>query len=75
MLNDPLRVMLRDGATRRSWTDLHGLLTQLREAGISGFVIVGGGPFGADAIHVDSESDADRAIALLAGLGIADIAG
>jgi hypothetical protein len=69
-----MRLLLRNGAICRSWADFEALLVQLREAGIP---VAGGGHLGEDevgedeeAILVDQDSDADRAIAILAKLGV-----
>ena len=66
---NPMRLLLRNGATPHSWGDFEALLVQLRKAGIP---VAGGGHLGEDeeAILVDQDSDADRAIAILAKLGI-----
>jgi hypothetical protein len=59
---------LRDGATRRTGPDLYTLLTHLRTAGIPA---AGGGRFGdQDMILIDQITDAERAIDILAKLGI-----
>ena len=68
-----MRIFLRDGATRRTGSDLYNVLTHLRGAGISA---IGGGRFGdQDVILIDLVGDADRAIALLVKLGIDAVLG
>jgi hypothetical protein len=64
-----MRILLRDGATCRSSAHFEALLMQLRAAGIP---VDGGGRLGEDdeAILIDQDSDADRALAILAKLGI-----
>jgi hypothetical protein len=64
-----VRLLIHNGATRHSSGEFEALLTQLRCAGID---VAGGGHLGEDAevILVDRDSDADRAIALLAKLRI-----
>jgi hypothetical protein len=64
-----MRLLLRNGASRHSWADFETLLVQLRGAGIP---VAGGGHLGEDeeANLVDNDGDADRAIAILAKLGI-----
>jgi hypothetical protein len=64
-----MRILLRDGATHRSSAHFEALLMQLRAAGIP---VAGGGRLGEDdeAILIDRDSDADRAIEILANLGI-----
>ena len=63
-----MRLVLQPATPRHSWDDVHRLLTQLREAGVS---VVGGGLFGGQyVLLIDREGDAERAITLLAKLGI-----
>ena len=63
-----MRILLRNGATRHSSGEFEALLTQLRCAGIP---VAGGGHLGENdqVILIDKDSDADRAIAILAKLG------
>jgi hypothetical protein len=62
---------LRNGATRHSSGEFEALLTQLRCAGIP---VAGGGYLVAEdeqqIILIERDSDADRAIAILAKLGV-----
>jgi hypothetical protein len=63
-----MRILLQPAEPRHSWDDVHKLLTQLRKAGVP---VVGGGFFGGQyALLIDREGDAERAITLLAKLGI-----
>jgi hypothetical protein len=66
-----MRILLRNGATRHSCGEFEALLTQLRCAGIP---VAGGGHLGEGeddhVILIDKDSDADRAIAILAKLGV-----
>jgi hypothetical protein len=65
-----MRIHLRNGATRHSSGEFEALLTQLRCAGIP---VAGGGYLvGEDEqiILIERDSDTDRAIAILAKLGI-----
>jgi hypothetical protein len=63
-----MRIVLQLATPRHSWDDLHRLLTQLREAGVP---VVGGGFFGGQyVLLIDREGDAERAMTLLAKLGI-----
>jgi hypothetical protein len=64
-----MRILLRNGATRHSSGEFEALLTQLRCAGIP---VAGGGHLGEkdQVILIDKDSDADRAIAILAKLGV-----
>jgi len=64
-----MRILLRNGATRHSSGEFEALLTQLRCAGIP---VAGGSHLGENdqVILIDKDSDADRAIAILAKLGV-----